>query len=296
MLNIKLLLWCSTSDVSDYLVKLLVGPIERVAQTAVEWGYDGIEFLPDPLHIPKPQQVDKALRQAGTTMPVVTTGLMHSHGLALLHRDPGERKKSINIFKQILDFGGHFQARVNLGISRGDDFSWVSSSQLDRMAEDIFGELADHAEKSGSVIMLEPAEAQTVGFINTVEEALAWVKRINSPAFNLMLDTNQLFEAEPSIEHGIRMAKGRADHIHLYDPNRWPPGVLVRKPRLDWDKIAEVLQDVGFRGTGSVVLAPDGDSERAARQSLAYLRVLFEKAALSSGRHGAPKASDERRA
>lgn len=290
MLNVKLLLWCSTADVPDYLVKLLAGPIERIARTAVEWGYDGIEFLPDPLDIPRPQQMDSALRQAGTKMPVVTTGLMHPYGLAVLHRDPGERKRSVEIFKRILDFGGYFQARVNLGISRGHDFSWTSAEDLDRIAEDIFTELADHAEKSGSVIMLEPAEAQTVGFINTVAETLAWVKRINSPAFNLMLDTNQLFEAEPSIEHGIRMAEGRADHIHLYDPNRWPPGVLAEGPRLDWQKIVEVLQEVGFRGTGSVVLAPNGDSERGARQSLAYLRALFEKAGLSSNLEDATAA------
>ena len=282
MLDVKLLLWCSTIDVPNYLVKVLPGPIEQIVGTAVKWGYDGIEFLPDPFNIPTPHQVDRALRQAGTTMPVVTTGLMYPYGLAVLHRDLGKRKTSIEIFKRILDFGGYFHSRVNLGISRGHDFSWISPKELDHMAEDVFSELAAYAEKSDSVIMLEPAEGRTVGFVNTVEETLAWVKRINSPAFNLMLDTNQLEEAEPSIEYGIRMAEGRADHIHLYDPSRWPPGVLPEGSRLDWPKIIEVLHDVGFKGTGSVVLAPDGNAERAARQSVAYLRGLFEKAGLSS--------------
>ena len=105
-----------------------------------------------------------------------------------------------------------------------------------------------------------------------------------------MLDTNQLEEAEPSIEYGIRMAEGRADHIHLYDPSRWPPGVLPEGSRLDWPKIIEILHDVGFKGTGSVVLAPDGNAERGAGQSLAYLRGLFEKAGSSSD-HKNPDAS-----
>jgi D-psicose/D-tagatose/L-ribulose 3-epimerase len=127
--------------------------------------------------------------------------------------------------------------------------------------------------------MLEPADPGSTNYINTVDEAIAWVNRISSPAFTVMLDTYELADSEPSIEHGIRAARGRANHIHLYDPSRWPPGVLPEKQRLDWPRIAQLLQEQRFSGSGSVVLAPNGDPEPAARKAVAYLRGLFEPGA-----------------
>jgi sugar phosphate isomerase/epimerase len=123
--------------------------------------------------------------------------------------------------------------------------------------------------------MLEPCDPGSGDYINTVDAAMAWVERINTPAFRVMLDTYQLAEAERSIEHGIRAARGQANHIHLYDPSRWPPGVLPEKQRLDWPRIAQVLHQEGFSGSGSVVLAPEGDPEPAARKAAAYLRRIF---------------------
>ncbi len=151
----------------------------------------------------------------------------------------------------------------------------ASVEEMDRIADEVFRELAEHAEQAGGVIMLEPIENGETGYIRTMDQAMAWVDRIGSPAFTLMLDTYQLSHAEPSIEYGIRAARGQAEHIHLYDPSRWPPGVLPEKERLDWRRIAQVLQTEGFRGSGSVVLAPGGDPEPAARKAAAYLRVLF---------------------
>jgi sugar phosphate isomerase/epimerase len=108
-------------------------------------------------------------------------------------------------------------------------------------------------------------------------EVIAWVDRIGSPAFQAMLDTQQLATMEPSVEAGLRAAQGRAKHIHLYDPSRRPPGVGIDQAALDWPRIAEVLSEEGFRGSGSVVIAAEGDPEAGARASAAYLRRLFNR-------------------
>jgi len=277
MLEMQLCLFASTSDMAElnFGLKVLTGTPEELARRAVAWGYDGIEFMPNPQRVPEPQALEEALRMAGAVMPVVNTGRMFPQGMALLHADAGVRRRSIEAFKGILDFAGHFQARVNLGIARGQGIPGASREEMDCMADDVFRELAEHAEKAGAVIMLEATEPGATSCINTMDEAMAWVERIGSPAFSLMLDTDQLVKAEPSIEHGIRAVQGRATHIHLYDPSRWPPGVLPEKDRLDWPHIARVLREEGFRGSGSVVLAPEGDPEPAARKAAAYLRRLF---------------------
>jgi hypothetical protein len=108
-----------------------------------------------------------------------------------------------------------------------------------------------------------------------VDEVMTWVDRIGSPAFAPMLDTHQLYGAERSIESGIRAARGRAQHIHLFEPSRYPPGVLVGKPILDWPHIAQLLREEGAPASASVVIASEGDPEPVARTSAAYLRRLF---------------------
>lgn len=273
----QLCLFSSTPDMDGlkFVVKVLTGSLEELGQRAVAWGYDGIEFMPDPEHIPDPCEMEAALKMAGAVMPVVNTGRMFSQGMTLLHQNANIRSRSVEAFKKISDFAGYFKARVGLGIARGAGIPGSTCKEADRIADDVFHEIADHAASVGAIIMLEPADPGSTKYINTVEEAMAWVERIGSSAFTVMLDTYELAESEPSIEHGIRAARGRATHIHLYDPSRWPPGVLAGTDRLDWQNIARILREEGFHGSGSVVIAPEGDPEPAARTAVSFLRQLF---------------------
>jgi sugar phosphate isomerase/epimerase len=254
-----------------FIVRVLTGTPHDIAQRAVDWGYDGLEFMPDPEKIPDPVTIEDALKKAGAIMPVVNTGRLYPQGMALLHPDTAVRQRSMQAFKAIISFAGHFSAKVGLGIARG------TAVPEDSLAEAMFREIAEHAAQSSAVVMLEPIDPGGSGYINTMDEAVAWADRINSPGFSVMLDTYQLAESEPSIEHGIRAARGKATHIHLYDPSRWPPGVLSEGERLDWTTIGRILREERFQGTGSVVLAPEGDPEPVARIASAYLRRLFSE-------------------
>jgi sugar phosphate isomerase/epimerase len=205
-------------------------------------------------------------------MPVVNSGRMGVQRMALFHEDEAVRRRSIAAFKRMLDFPGFFGARVGLGVARGKGIPGATKEEMDSLAADVFRELAEYAERAGAVIMLEPADPGVTSYINTMDEAMEWVRCIASPAFSVMLDTYELAESEPSIEHGIHAARGQARHIHLYDPSRWPPGVRAETSRLDWPRIFELLRETGFHGSASVVLVPEGDPAPAARQTALFLR------------------------
>jgi sugar phosphate isomerase/epimerase len=266
MSEVKFCLFASTPDMLNlsFVVKVLTGTPGELGQRAVDWGYDGIEFMPDPEHVPDPEVFASALRRTAAVIPVVNTGRIAAQGMALLHEDAGVRRKSIEGFKDILDFAGHFKARVGLGAARGMGIPGARKEEMEQLAE-----------KAGAVIMLEATETEFTGLANTNEEAMEWVERIGSPGFSVMLDTHQLWAMEPSIEHGIRVTRGQARHIHLYEPSRWPPGVVPEKEALEWPHIVQVLKEEGFQGSASVVIIPEGDPEPVARKSVAYLRRLF---------------------
>ena len=278
MPRIQLCLFAAEPDIAalNFIVKVLTGTLDEIASRAVAWNFDGIEFMPNPDHVADPSAVARALKAAGAVMPVVNSGRMAVQGYALIHREEAVRRQSAAAYKRLLDFAGHFGARVGLGAARGMGVPNPDAGDLDGIVGEVFDDLARHAASAAPSWCLEPADPGTISCINTVEEAMAWVDRIGSPAFSVMLDTYQLIECEASIEHGIRAARGQARHIHLYDPSRWPPGVLEEGGRLDWPHIMRLLRQEGFAGSGSVVVAPEGDVETAARKSAAFLRGMME--------------------
>jgi sugar phosphate isomerase/epimerase len=109
--QLDLCLFSSTPDMAglDFVVKVLTGTPEELAQRSIEWGYDGIEFMPDPLDVPDPLEMERALRATGAIMPVVNSGRMFSQGMALLHQDVQVRRKSIESYKRMLEFAGHLR-------------------------------------------------------------------------------------------------------------------------------------------------------------------------------------------
>ena len=119
-------------------------------------------------------------------------------------------------------------------MARGDASVAVSGPDLPALMRDVFGEIAEHAERAGTVVMLEPADPGYVAVVLRVHEAAEQARLVGSPGFSIMLDTHQLEVVEPSFEEGFAAAEGRASHIHLYDPGHWPPGVAEK--RLDWDR------------------------------------------------------------
>jgi len=133
-------LFASTPDIEPlgFIVKVLTGSLEGLARRPVDWGFDGIEFMPDPERLPDPATMERALSAAGAAMPVVNTGRMAVQGMALLHEDAGARRRSIEAFKSMLEFAGRFRARVGLGAARGKGIAGASRDEMDRVAGDVF--------------------------------------------------------------------------------------------------------------------------------------------------------------
>ena len=275
-LHLELCLFGSSPDIHErgFVVSVLTGTAGELAERSLAWGYDGFEYMPNPDRVPDPAEFRRTLQQSGARLPVVNTGRMIAHGLPLFHSDRDVAARSLEAFRRILDFAAGVEADVGLGIARGRAREDLDSAAMHQHAEDLFCQLADHAVRAGTRILLEPAETNVTRFILDLQEVVNWSQRINSltsaasphrpprPAhagpFGVMIDTHQLMELEPSMEEGMRRANGRATHLHLFDPERSPPGTHPRG--IDWTKFFSLLTEQRFRGSASVTLSKRGDS------------------------------------
>ncbi|MDQ3044769.1 MAG: sugar phosphate isomerase/epimerase, partial [Chloroflexota bacterium] len=123
--------------------------------------------------------------------------------------------------------------------------------------------------------------------VNTIEQALALLARLDSPNCGLLLDTFHMNIEEQDLPLAIRAAGAHLFHFHACANDRGAPGA----DHLDWPGIAAALGAIRYPGaiaiesftaenqaiaTAASIWRPLAPSQDAlARDGLAFLRETF---------------------
>jgi D-psicose/D-tagatose/L-ribulose 3-epimerase len=104
--------------------------------------------------------------------------------------------------------------------------------------------VAAYAEQKGKTICIEPLNRFETDFINTCEQALELVRKVDSPAVKVMLDTFHMNIEEKDPAAAIRKAGKLLGHLHACGSDRGTPG----NDHIDWVPIARALKQIGYKG------------------------------------------------
>jgi D-psicose/D-tagatose/L-ribulose 3-epimerase len=104
--------------------------------------------------------------------------------------------------------------------------------------------IAQHAEKKGVQICIEPLNRFETDFLNTCDQGLKLVKAIGSKAVKLHLDTFHMNIEEKNQAAAIRKAGKLLGHFHACGSDRGTPG----GDHIDWKSIVKALKEVGYEG------------------------------------------------
>ncbi|MFO0843864.1 MAG: sugar phosphate isomerase/epimerase family protein [Gemmataceae bacterium] len=167
----------------------------------------------------------------------------------------------------ILVFGSPMQRRIPEGKTR---------EQATEYAVDTFRRAAGAIGDVGVKLCVEPLSPPEADFLNTADEAMDLIRRVDHPCFRLHLDVKAMStEASPAPELIRRHAKDMY-YFHANDRNRRGPGF----GDTDFVPIFRALKDVNYQGWVSVeVFDYSPDPETIARESLRYMRECEAKAA-----------------
>jgi D-psicose/D-tagatose/L-ribulose 3-epimerase len=104
--------------------------------------------------------------------------------------------------------------------------------------------LADHAGERGVTLALEPLNRFETSFMNTAEQLMEVVDRVDSPSLGVLLDTfhMNIEERDPAV--AIRLCGPHLAHFHACGCDRGAPGA----DQIQWPRIAAAIQDVGYHG------------------------------------------------
>jgi D-psicose/D-tagatose/L-ribulose 3-epimerase len=261
-------------------------PFAASCATTKKIGYDGIEIAPftlaeDPAKIPAHRQ--REFRQIMADHELRFVGLhwlmAAPKGLHVTTADRGLRQRSWEHVRHLIDLSaalatpgakeppvmvfGSPQQRNAIGEMTPQEATQVFTEELARVAP--------RAEAAGVRILVEALPRNQSNIINLLDEAVAVVEQIGSPAVGTMFDThNAVDETEPHADL-IRRRIGYIDHVHVNEIDGREPGT----GSYDFSSILNVLIEMGYAGWISLeVFDFARGAEVIARGSLEYLKGI----------------------
>ena len=136
---------------------------------------------------------------------------------------------------------------------------------------DALEELGEHAEREGTLVLLEPLNRYEDHMLNRVDQAVELCKAASRPSVRVMGDLFHMNIEEDDLGDSIRAADGYIAHVHLADSSRLQPGTA----HTDFAGAFEALRDVGFEGYMAMECGIRGDTRSALSETVRYLRPLM---------------------
>jgi D-psicose/D-tagatose/L-ribulose 3-epimerase len=150
---------------------------------------------------------------------------------------------------------------------RMDDAEWAAA--IDRLVEGL-RPLADYAGGHGVRLAIEPLNRYETSFLNTVEQTMEVVDRVDSPVVGVLLDTFHMNIEEKDQAAAIRRAGDKLMHFHACGNDRGAPGA----DHIAWEAITVALREIGY--DGAVVIESFTPDNQTIARAAAIWRPLAE--------------------
>ena len=257
---------------ADFAALLFAGEWPAAIETAVDLGYDAIEVsVRDPAD-PAVVACDDGLRRCGLELSAVATGQsFYSDGWSPTSDDPALRRQLDERMHRIIDLASPWGAMVVIGGVRGTltGSDAEQAVQYQRAVDAVRG-FGEYARQQGVALVIEPINRYETNYINTIEDALAFISEVDLDNLGVLADTFHMNIEEADLAESLRSAGRRLRHVQFTDSNRLAAG----RGHIDFAALAEVLREFDYDGYLSTETLPLPDSETAARLAIDYFRTL----------------------
>lgn len=259
-------------------------PIEKVFEYAAKIGYDGVEIAPftlaDSVTEISPKRRN-AIRRAAEKNEIEIVGLhwllVKPEGLYINHPDELIRIQTQEYIEALIHFCADIGGKVLIHGSphqRTIQEGWDPKESWDYAIE-TFKVTLKAARQRNVIYCMEPLAPPLTNFINTVEDAIRFVKEVRHPNFKLVFDCRSATASEKSLTGAVLRAldSGYLRHVHMNDANGMGPGF----GETSFSPILRTLVKNDYKGYISVeVFNFEPDPQTIASRSIGYLKGILE--------------------
>ena len=245
-----------------------------------EVGYEGIEIAPFTL-AERVEQISpeerKRIRELAEKLGLEIVGLhwllVSPPGMHLTTPDDSVREQTKAYFRELIRFCADLGGKIMV-VGSPKQRSLVAGDTYEAAWErtkTFFSDLLPLAEELNITFCIEALPNET-DFIPTLDEALRFVREMNHPNLQTMIDVKSATNEGLKLDEAVRKAAPHLRHVHANDVNRLGPGM----GEVDFTPLAKALKEINYDGFVSVeVFDFTPGAERIAKESLDYLRKVF---------------------
>ncbi len=253
---------------------LYTGEIEENVRRSADAGFDGVELIIGDPDTTDGDRLENALKIYNMELACINTGRLNSQfGWTLIHTDKVIRDKAKEKFKSIIKLASRFRCYANIGIFRGPAISGMPISYTRDMFVETMQEICDYAAGFSVGVNFEPTNRFEINFINSTNDGLDIINRVNRPNLGLLLDLYHMYLEDDDMLSKIVYCRNLVKHFHFSDSDRWPAG--VSHGVIDFPVLIQTLKTIDFKGFLSEGLVRNDSADQYASQTAKYLKKLI---------------------
>ncbi|MFK7852090.1 MAG: sugar phosphate isomerase/epimerase family protein [Akkermansiaceae bacterium] len=247
---------------------------------AARHGYTGLEVAPftlgnpETLRIPEAEKYGSIVRDHGLEMVGLHWLLAKTEGYHLTDPDPQTSARTFDYARHLAEVCSAMGGNIMVWGSPQQRTLAPEWSRADAEARfiDFFQRLSPHLAAASVTIAFEFLGPSETNFINTAEETIALLEKIDSPNVRLHLDVKAMSADTKPIPEIVRTSLPWTAHFHANDPNLQGPGMGA----IDFEPIATELIEARYDRWISVeVFDTNISPETLAAESMQNLRKAF---------------------
>ncbi len=229
-------------------------PLERVFETAKRIGYDGVELAPFTLgpsaaEVPQDRrrEILRALQDSGLQMPALHWLFVGPEGLHLTSPDAAVRRRSTDYLRALIDLCADLGGSLLVhGSPKQRSYEAPDTFEdANKRAQDVIHGVIPDLKARRVVWCFEALSPKETNFVNTAEQALAFVEQIGEPeAVGIMLDVKAMSFMPGGPLETLRRFGDQARHLHVNTPEGKGPGMA----EYDFAAVLAAARTGGYKG------------------------------------------------
>ena len=235
------------------------------------YGADVVELaIVEPSKVSAPQ-LKTALVEFGLERPIVCGAFGPGRDL---RGSPEEVAASSTYIEDLIDLAVKLDSTIVCGPMysetgrSGAHTAQERDAQLAQISEAL-KPLCAKAESAGVVLAIEPLNRFETDCVNTLEQGVALIKHVDSPALKLHIDTFHMNIEENDSAAAIIKYGEHIAHVHASASHRG----LLGEDQVDWKGVLGALQKIAYQG--DIVIESFSEGNKTIARAAAIWRRLY---------------------
>jgi sugar phosphate isomerase/epimerase len=260
--------------------------IERIARL----GFKGVEIMGDRPHLYPPDfddgklvRLNKLLQDHGLKVTNLNSFTLFAVGDTYLPSwiEPDKERREIRI-RHTLDSlqVAKTLACKNISVPPGGPLNGLSRKKAMALFHEGLERVIPTAEELGIKLLVEPEPDL---MIETTDQFLEFIRDVKSAAVGVNFDIGHFYCAGEAPQKSFEILQEWVGHVHLEDiaADRTHNHLIAGRGAISFKAVLQTMARLGYNGDISLELYPYTDTpEEAGRESLEYIRPIFQEAGL----------------